>query len=392
MRARRSSSLFAIVALESFFVASTASAPGEAIARDETTRFHETTAELLTPPPPRPTGPVVMIVLDGVRWQEVYEGIDMSIARPRGMQEAYSLRKPEALMPNLHRLMERGVALGAPGHGAPVTATGTFVSLPGYTEMFTGQRHVPCADNNCRKPHTHTFLDELRADAPSRDDVTVITSWPAIERGAALDPTKMVMSTGRDYGYHRDALRYDNTSKMLLWGGDDAFPYPGDDHYRPDYYTGKIATRYLEAKKPRFLFVGMGDGDEFAHKNDYRGYISALQQEDKIIGDVMHDLDAMGERGKQTTMIVTADHGRCAEFVGHGADCPESGRTWIVAAGGQVPSRGYVDLATERHLADIAPTLRIVLGLPPGDATENAGVPIAEMMGDGPAASSLATN
>jgi hypothetical protein len=322
-----------------------------------------------------------MIVLDGVRWQEIYGGADMSIARPRGL-DVSSIRKPEALMPNLHRLMDKGVGLGAPGHGESVTATGTFISLPGYTEMFTGQRHVPCPDNNCRKPHTHTFMDELRARGDSKEDVAVISSWPAIQRAAALDPTQLVMSTGRDFGFNREALRFDNTARMNLWSGDDAFPYPGDDdHYRPDYFTGKIAVRYLAEKKPSFLFIGLGDGDEFAHRNDYHGYLNALEQEDKIIGDVTRTLDNMGERGKRTTVLVTADHGRCDNFRDHGPECVESSHTWIVAGGGQVPTQGLVNLTTERHLADIAPTIRIIMGLPPGDDVPNAGVPIDEMLG-----------
>jgi arylsulfatase A-like enzyme len=322
------------------------------------------------------------VVLDGVRWQEIYGGIDVRLARERGLDYA-SLRRPEALMPNLHRLMDRGVALGAPGHGEYPIASGVHVSLPGYMEMFTGKLHVPCTSNTCDAPKKPTFLDELRFASGRDEDVSVITSWPAIMYAAAKDPSKMVFSTGENYGFNRSALRYDSYANMVLFGADDVDQYPGtDDHYRPDSWTAKIALRYYAAKKPTFMFLGLGDGDEYAHRLDYHGYVGALQQEDRAIGQLMDEVDAMGDRGKRTTIVVTADHGRCDDFQHHGPECAESARVWMVAAGGTVPKRGLADAKETRHLADLAPTMRVWLGLPPGDEGPEAGRAIPEMQPD----------
>ena len=191
----------------------------------------------------------------------------------------------------------------------------------------------------------------------------------------------MVFSTGKDYGFNRSALRYDSYADTVLYGADDVDEYPGtDDHYRPDFWTAKIAVRYYAAKKPTFMFLGLGDGDEYAHRLDYHGYVVALQQEDRAIGQLMDAVDAMGERGKRTTIVVTADHGRCDDFQHHGPECAESARVWMVAAGGTVPRRGIVDAAETRHLADLAPTIRTWLGLAPGADGPDAGQPIPEML------------
>ena len=57
---------------------------------------------------------------------------------------------------------------------------------------------------------------------------------------------------------------------------------------------------------------------------------------------------------------------------------PEAARTWLVATGPRIMARGDVASARERHLADIAPTMRLVLGLP-ADRDSLAGQPMEEL-------------
>ena len=72
----------------------------------------------------------------------------------------------------------------------------------------------------------------------------------------------------------------------------------------------------------------------------------------------------MGARGRHTTVLVTADHGRARNFADHGPRFPESGRVWLVAAGADVAQRGFVD-ASRHTLSDVAPTIRALLGIAP---------------------------
>src|SRR5687768_13319422 len=67
---------------------------------------------------------VVLVALDGVRWQEVFLGVDAELARCARLG-AGSVVSAETLMPNVHELIaESGVALGAPSRGAPISASG----------------------------------------------------------------------------------------------------------------------------------------------------------------------------------------------------------------------------------------------------------------------------
>jgi hypothetical protein len=336
--------------------------------------------------------PVVLIVLDGARWQEIFGGADAAMGASRGFDTA-KLAGGARLLPNLHALIDRGVAIGAPGHGAPIRASGpSYISLPGYMEIFSGAS-TRCPNNACAPTRDKTIVDEIRETAHTSEEVAVVSSWPTIERAAALDPQKIVMSAGSHHSFNAAALRFDAPSSQLFWIGEEAVAWPGEGDYRPDALTAEIALKYLAKRKPRFLFIGLGDMDEYAHKNDYRDYILSLEYADKVIGDVVTTLDAMGERGKKTTIIVTADHGRADNFRSHGPSAPESSRVWLVAAGGEVPARGVVDAAKEHRLADIAPTLRALVGLPAPvtKAGRSAGEPMVEVLPDGHVAASEPT-
>ena len=75
---------------------------------------------------------LVLVTLDGVRWHEVFEGVDAELARTHGLSPS-EVVSAEALTPSLHHILAtHGVALGAPGHGAPIRASGpNFVSKGG---------------------------------------------------------------------------------------------------------------------------------------------------------------------------------------------------------------------------------------------------------------------
>jgi arylsulfatase A-like enzyme len=89
-------------------------------------------------------------------------------------------------------------------------------------------------------------------------------------------------------------------------------------------------------------------------------------------------------------VLVTADHGRGRDWRHHGREFPESGRVWLVAFGAAVQARGLVPATRKHHLADVAPTLRQLLGLPPDEA-RSAGAPIEELFDTGRLATAALT-
>jgi hypothetical protein len=318
---------------------------------------------------------VVLVVLDGVRSQEVFGGSDRAMARQRPSAPLASAG-PRALMPNLHHLLDSdGMAIGVPGHGAEMVTGGPQrISLPSYREIFAGKADSACQSNSCSHPPGRTIADEVY-DAGGFRELAVIASWPTIALAASADPTRFVLTTGRKLVGRADVLRSDEVIASLLDAGSHASAFPGEGDYRSDALTERIALRYLATARPRFLFVGLGDGDEYAHRNDYGGYLGALHESDEFLGELAVTLDAMGARGRHTTVLVTTDHGRAYNFRDHGMWHPESGRVWLVAAGGDVRGRGLIAASRKHTLSDIAPTVRALLGM-----TDGEGEPIAEVV------------
>jgi arylsulfatase A-like enzyme len=231
-------------------------------------------------------------------------------------------------------------------------------------------------DNDCPFTHEPTVADELaRLDLNRPRDSAVISSWESIERAASAGGPDVVISVGRHHGRNLEGMRSNREERDLLDQGSGVGTAPGGGDFRPDRFTAEIALRYLERESPRFLFIGLGEPDEYAHQGNYRGYLASLRAADDTLGQLMDTLGRMGEQGQHTSVFVTTDHGRSSTFRDHGGFAPESGRVWLVAAGGGVPETGPVRSFEPHRLADIAPTMRALMGLAP-DERVAAGKPI----------------
>jgi hypothetical protein len=153
---------------------------------------------------------------------------------------------------------------------------------------------------------------------------------------------------------------------------------PGHGNYRPDAHTATLGLELLRRQLPRFLFLGLGDTDEYAHRGNYAGYLDALGFADSIVGQLDAELEVLEARGVSTLLVVTTDHGRGRGFAGHGGD-PASARVWLVASGSLVTARGSLHASRPLRLADIAPTFRLLFGLSP-DESPKAGKLLSELL------------
>jgi hypothetical protein len=301
-------------------------------------------------------GRVVLVTIDGVRWQDVFEG-------------------PPSLLPRLHQLIAtRGVALGATldGCGTVHTAGASNVSLPGYIEIFTGHPSR-CLDNQCDSV-TETVLDE--AARSGAQGVASIGSWDVLVRAVSGGAPSVFVSSGRHWP---DPSPVGALAERVAVG-QRADPFPGYGDYRPDAATAAIALEYYRVARPALFHLGLGDTDEYGHRGDYGAYLVALAQADATVGELADLLDTMGDEGAKTTVIVTPDHGRNADFRDHGVFHPESGRTFLMAFGGGIEARGVGCPTGDVTLADIAPTVRLLMGLP-RDRAEGHGRPIDLLTG-----------
>jgi Metalloenzyme superfamily len=325
---------------------------------------------------------IVVVTLDGVRWHEVFEGVDARLAAEHDLPPSAVVSARE-LLPNLYAIIDsHGSALGAPEHGAAISASGPdFLSLPGYAELLSGRSVTGCANNQCAGVMAHTIIEELSA-GPLRSgaDVAAVTSWAEIAKVTSVGDCGAAVSSGRHGGWNRELFARDAEGARLLALAESAPHGVGDPEFRPDALTADLAIHHLKTQAPRFLFLGLGEPDEFGHMNDYAGYLESLRRADARIADIDAELERLAARGTRTALFITADHGRADSFVNHGAKYPESARVWLVASGSALGARGFVAAPSERRLADLAPTMREIAHLP-RDTDRAAGSPLVELLG-----------
>jgi len=271
---------------------------------------------------------VVLLTIDGVRWEEVFFGTDSRLYKKHSLT-------PEELLPNIyHYFVEKGSSYG---RESPVVVSGeNHISLPGYLEMMRGYPTMDCVTNLCEPEVKPTLVDNF-------EKVAVFSSWDTVRKSINGYPNHFVVNSGRNHrsqGFHNMKMKDDQ----------DFDCYVGHFDYRPDEFTMKSTFDYLSKEVPNFLWVSLGDTDEHAHSNNYEGYLFALKRFDFFVGEIIREYD------DDTIFIITTDHGRSLDWTQHGYD-PQSSRVWLMIHGNGIPHSGHVKLAGARTLSDITPTV-----------------------------------
>lgn len=290
---------------------------------------------------------VILLMLDGVRWQEVYKG------DAQGM-----------IFRNLWReLAAEGLMFGNRDQGAPMTVSnGTNISLPAYQSIMAGFRQ-DCGSNGCGRIRTETLQERLlRELGGSRLGVATIASWEkiphAVEHRAGATFVNAAFEPLADgtKDPELDEINLAQTRDLPLWKG-----------ARFDRYTWAHSMRYLARHKPRFLFISLNDADEWAHRGEWSRYVEALRQYDGYLRELVAALKSMGEYGQKTMLIVTTDHGRGegGNWKHHGWIWPSSRFVWMYARGARSAPSGSATQFTEYTHNDIRPTIEAALGIRP---------------------------
>lgn len=285
-------------------------------------------------------GPSVILVMwDGIRWQEFLGN------RPDGALAAGDQAEVFPLF--WSGLAAQGAVYG---DGTRVSVSNpAFLSLPAYQSVMAGSTQ-PCFSNECGRVAVETFPQRLARELnlpPAK--VATVANWDKI----ALAVESSTGTTFVDAG---------------AAGGS-----------RPDPPTWSAAMKHLQAERPRFMFISLGDADNLGHAGDYPGYLAKLRQYDRWLEELVRTLDGMGEYGKRTTILVTTDHGRGygRDWKSHGRR-PWAGRIWLYAKGPGVQAAGRLGRGPARSHADIRPTVEKLLGLKPLSC-RGCGVPLPEV-------------
>jgi hypothetical protein len=318
----------------------------------------------------RQTRNVVLIGPDGVRWQEVFSGAERAlISREAGVSDTSALlrdfwretpaERREVLMPFLWGTIARqGQLIGDASAGSSAVVTnGLKFSYPGYNEMLAGHAD-PRIRSNSHGPNPNRTVFEWLATRPGfAGKVAAFATWGAFRDIFNVDRARMTVHAGwRDpfpqaandrqsliNELHRTTTRFwpDNTLDVL---------------------THQAALEYIRTAKPRVLFIGYGETDEWAHANRYDLALNAVRQVDVFIAELWNEMQSMPDYRGATTFLVTTDHGRGEGFGGwtrHGEDVRDAEAIWMAILGPDTPAGKHIGRVTQ---AQVASTIAALLG------------------------------
>jgi len=99
------------------------------------------------------------------------------------------------------------------------------------------------------------------------------------------------------------------------------------------FYT---AMEYLKEKKPRILYLSLGETDDWAHEGKYVEYLDATHRVDAYLQALWEQVQSMPEYRGNTTLIFSPDHGRGKaphKWKDHGQRIPDSKYIWMAFLG-----------------------------------------------------------
>lgn len=331
----------------------------------------------------RQTENILLITIDGLRWQELFGGADESLMNKdfggvKGLEaleerfwrsEAESRR--EVLMPFFWgTIATAGKVYGDPEHGSVARVENPHMfSYPGYNEILTGIPD-PKVDSNAKTPNSHvTVLEWLHKKESFHGSIQAFCSWDVFPYIINSERSGIPVNAGWQ---PLDPEGRDPSLSELDRFADEMPHYW--DNVRYDYFTFRGAMAALERDQPRVLYVAFGETDDWAHAGRYDLYLDAAMRTDQYIRKLWETMQAIPQYAGKTSLVLTTDHGRGdtrVEWKSHGDDIPGSDVMWIAVMGPDTAAGPAKDVSVTQ--SQTAATVAQLLGLDyDGDVTDSA--------------------
>jgi hypothetical protein len=339
---------------------------------------------------------VVLIVSDGLRWQEIFTGADPTLLDEEhgGIWDKQQDLKREfwrddvnerrkALFPFLWTtIAAHGQIFGNQTKGSIARVTnGLAFSYPGYNEMLTGHAD-PRVNSNEFGPNPNISVYEWLNGLPQlHGHVAVYASWATFKDIFNVSRSHLPLHVGWDPPYPANAGPREQLLNELY-----ATTTRLDDEDVYDSFMQAPLLDGVRKDKPRVLFVGYGETDNWGHAGRYDLLLHSAHMFDHFVEQLWNLLQSLPEYRDSTTILLTADHGRgsgLSEWKEHGVEQKGSENIWLAVLGPDTAPLGERSNTPEIHQAQIAATIAALLGKDYRTAVPAAAAPIAEVLGKG---------
>ncbi len=325
----------------------------------------------------RKTENLIIITFDGMRWQEVFGGVDSVLmddsvfTRDRkGIKEKFWAHTPEERRKKLFPFLWTTIAEGGQLYGnrryqnAVNNANPYRFSYPGYNEIFTGYPDTSVNSNNKIPNKNVNVLEFLNKQERYKGKVSAFTSWDVFDAILNEGRSGFLVSSGFD---KLNSQQTQSPALQLLNEMQELSPQPLGAGVRPDFITYFLAREYLKKYRPRVLYIGFDETDDYAHQGKYDPYLETALFTDKWIADLWSYIQTQPEYKNKTTILITTDHGRGdqtkANWKHHGQKIPDASEIWFAAMGPDTKPGGEVKVPMQLYQQQIAATIAAFLGL-----------------------------
>jgi len=336
---------------------------------------------------------VVVIVTDGLRWQDVFNGPDpVLLNREQGgvrnipaLREAFVRNTPDesrrALLPFFWEVIARqGQIFGNRPQGSDAQVTnGLKFSYPGYNEMFTGAADPRIDKNNFGPNPNVTIFEWLNQQPGFRGRVAAFGAWDNFNDIFNRTRCGFFLRAGWEPPVAGRLTRVEQQLDLLirttlrLWD---------DNLYDSLLYTAVL--NHVRAERPRVLYIGFGETDEWAHARRYDLYLRAAHQVDGFIHNLWDTMQSISKYRGNTTFIILTDHGRGStpqDWTNHGKDVEGAEYIWMAVLGPDTPALGMRSAAQPVTQSQLAATVAALLGKDYRTEFPKAAPPLADVVG-----------
>ena len=317
---------------------------------------------------------VILVLLDGIRWQDVFRGADPELMNKEsgGVENIDALKKEfwresaedrrKALMPFLWGTVARqGQLFGNRDAGSPMRVTNKFhFSYPGYSEMIVGLADDRINTNDPIPNPNPSVFEFLNKKPAFKGKVAVFSVWSVVPAMVNRSKTHIPVNAAMEpMNFGKRSPAYDAINGLKR----NAFHLYEEDP--TDAFAFYTALEYLKNDEPRAMWITFGDTDTFAHDGRYDRYLHAMHKSDRMLSELWETLQRMREYRGKTTLIVSVDHGRGLApkaWRDHGSNVPGANETWLAIIGPKTPALGMRRNIPEVTTSQIAATVGRAVG------------------------------
>jgi hypothetical protein len=327
---------------------------------------------------------VVVITLDGLRWQEVFRGAEEGLLSRTGGDKASAAQlrdefwrpdakaRRETLLPFFWGTIARdGWLFGDAdsGHVAELT-NGLRFSYPGYNEMFTGAPD-PRLDSNNKVPNPNINVFEWLHGRPDfAGKVACFCTWDVFP--FILNRERAGLPVQAGWEPIADA---DPTPEQRTINGFFSSLHREWENNPYDALSLESALAHISRHRPRVVYIALGETDEHSHHDRYDFYLRSAHRADAQIARLWQLLQSLDTHRGKTYLLLTTDHGRGDGplYTSHGKDIAGAERVWFAALGPDVRPPASAGRCTQ---SQIAATIAALVGEDFRSAGSRAAAPL----------------